>query len=126
MQRLLDQISTPWGAQQKAKQLAQRNPELFERINARFQLTHILQAIKGEAADKLRVTLLQSLEPGPYADVVFRTIQPHVEQPLIRRAIFQLLRAWVADYGETYPKNALIEDLLSTRLGIGGPPQYFG
>jgi hypothetical protein len=126
MQRLLDQLCAPWGAQRKADELAERSPEVFKMLNARLHLTYVLQAVKSEAADKLRVSLLQDLEPGAYADVVFRTLEPHVGQVAVRKAVAQLLSSWIARYGEACPVSGRIEGLLATRSGIAGPPQYFG
>jgi len=125
--KLLNQLSDPWLTASEAQEFKETSPKSFARLNSRLQLTYMLQSVSSKEADLLRVRTLQGLEPGYYAEVVLRTIRPHLHQPTIRKATQRLLTNWVEEFGETSPDIQRLEGLLLTeRWGITGPPQLFG
>jgi hypothetical protein len=112
--KLLDKLSDPWLRYRDAKALQQKSPRFFTAMNSRLRFTYALKALSSEQADKLRVKVLYGLEPGAYANVVVKSIRPHIERPLVQRAAARLLNDWNARYGEDAPPTWQIQDLLSS------------
>lgn len=125
--KLLDELAAPWLSARASEKLKAQFPLLFSEVNSRLQLTFALQAISTPKADLIRAEVLRTLEPGPYSQVVFKTLRPHLERAAVRDATKDLLNAWQADYGPTCLDSELIESLLHRHSGdVVGPLKLFG
>jgi hypothetical protein len=126
-QDFLDDLSNPWLPTYEANEFKERHPDLFNVLNSRLQFTYALQPVSSEIADRLRVSLLQGLKPGSYADVVLSTVRPHLERQMVRKAMARLLGSWIDRFGYTSPESRRLQGiLLGRRWGIVPPPQHFG
>jgi hypothetical protein len=124
---LLNQLASPRLSPSLAREIEEKAPSTVLRLRSRLHFTFALQAVSSEHADNLRVGLCHNLEPGAYADVVLKTIRPHLARAVVRNGVSDLLNNWRSTYGTTSPDTQAVEYLLLRHGGgIVGPTHFLG